>query len=217
MHGELGMKADHAKRFNGGEGMGRGRLKSVVQILVIRPYGLYTSARSIAPQQTIRLTNLFVRLHSERRGRLGVTVQVTAGSVTSSLRPLTVTVTISSSPASATFRTCGKDDDTDNGVSIPLSSAAVAAGGIDVAADESAQYGDSVDKGNSADAMNSTPISRASPEGLARTAILENDKNVSCTGKLWESLLFGLFSWRLSISGTIKTGADFQRVNGALA
>jgi len=64
-------------------------------------YNLYATEGSIAPQQKTRLTNLFVRFHNERRGRLVVTAVIT-GFVPAASRSRrdTVSVAISCTPDS---------------------------------------------------------------------------------------------------------------------
>jgi len=167
-------------------------------------YEPYSSARSIAPQQNIRLTNRFVRFHSERAGRLGVPV-VTTRSVPASLPPLLVTLSVTPSSAG------GNGDETDNGVSIQQSSVA---GGNNVATHDSAHNGESVETGNSSDATKENPISGASPEEFSRMAVLGNDEPLlSCTSKLWTSLHsngFIIFDSLSSKAGNIKFGIDFH-------
>ncbi|KAL4123012.1 hypothetical protein QTP88_015245 [Uroleucon formosanum] len=120
----------------------------------------------------------------------------------------------------STFNTRSEDDETDNGVSITTSSE-VEAGGIDVTIHgiHVSAHGESLETGNSANVMDGTPTSEASPAGLPRKATSGSDRDLLCAGRHWTwqfSEGFFTFSRRSSTAGNSTFGVDFNPISDAL-
>jgi len=101
-------------------------------------------------------------------------------------------------------------------------SSSAVAGSINAKTDDSASDGESVEKGNSADATNVNPIREHRPRSFhARPYQIGKEINpLSCTGKLWISLVsdgFSIFDWISLTAGTIKSGLDFQLTSAVSA